>query len=118
MRVIVIRAAILAAAAAGLTAIFLLPLGLVQHPATTQEALRMPAASKETTVSVFPALIVRQTPRAAPVSSVRPPVAAPRSPLVRRGLAPPISPQTDERLLAELGPSRPDDRSTRLLVPE
>jgi hypothetical protein len=38
--------------------------------------------------------------------------------LVTRVPVPPIRPQTDERLLAELGPERPDDRSPRLLVAE
>jgi hypothetical protein len=141
MRAIVVRAAVLAAAAGGLTASFLVPLSLDQ-PAAAGETLRMPAATRETTVSVFPAP-GRPESSLEPVERAQPPALAarrplrpgtglsapeptlssaaparPRSPLVTRGPAPPIRPQTDERLLAELAPERPDDRSPRLLVPE
>ena len=93
----------------------------------------MPVATRETSLSVFPAPgrpesspapLERSQPPAAPrprgpglqpASPVRP---RPASPLVSRPPAPPIRPQTDERLLAELGPQRPDDRSPRPLVAE
>jgi len=138
MRAIVARVAVLAAAAAGLAASFLVPLAL-NRSAVPEETLRMPAATRETTVSVFPA---PGRPESSPApmerafpadrrprgSSLLPPAGAPEpswaaparaaSPLVTRGPAPPIRPQTDERLLAEFGPERPDDRSPRLLVPE
>ncbi len=93
----------------------------------------MPAATRETTISVFPAPgrpesstapVERPQPTAArrPNSpGLRPPDPVherPASQPVARLQAPPIRPQTDERLLAELGPERPDDRSPRLLVAE
>ncbi len=133
MRAIVAKTAVVAAATGGLAASFLLPLAPHQAPAAPEEALRMPVATRETTVSVFPAPgrpesspapLERSQPPAAPrprgprsqpASPVRP---RPASPLVSRPPAPPIRPQTDERLLAELGPQRPDDRSPRPLVAE
>ena len=138
MRAIVAKAAVVTAATSGLAASFLVPLG-VQEPAAAGGALRMPAAKRELTVSVFPAPgrpesrlapLERPQPPAArrPRSpTLRPPTPAPNlseSPVVRRvppaPLAPmaPIRPQTNERLLAELGPDRPDDRSRRPLVAE
>ena len=133
MRAMVAKTAVVAAATGGLAASFLLPLAPHQAPAAPEEALRMPVATRETTVSVFPAPgrpesspapLERSQPPAAPrpsgprlrpASPVRP---RPASPLVSRAPAPPIRPQTDERLLAELGPQRPDDRSPRPLVAE
>ena len=133
MRAIVAKTAVVAAATGGLAASFLLPLAPHQAPAAPEEALRMPVVTRETTVSVFPAPgrpesspapLERSQPPAAPrprgpglqpASPVRP---RPASPLVSRPPAPPIRPQTDERLLAELGPQRPDDRSPRPLVAE
>ena len=138
MRAMVAKTAVVAAATGGLAASFLLPLAPHQAPAAPEKALRMPVATRETTVSVFPApgrpesspapLERSQrpaTPRSAtprrsrptlrPANPARPSLA---SPLVSRGPAPPIRPQTDERLLAELGPQRPDDRSPRPLVAE
>lgn len=132
MRAIVAKAAVVAAATGGLAASFLVPLGF-EEPAAPREVLRMPAATWETTVSVFPAPgrpesstapLERPQPMAARRPSrpgLRPPDPArshPASPVVPRVLVPPIRPQTDERLLAELGPERPDDRSPRLLVAE
>lgn len=91
----------------------------------------MPVATRGTTVSVFPApgrpesspgpLEHSQAPAAQrpPAPAFRPATPTPdgpRSPVVTRSPVPPIRPQTDERLLAELGPERPDDRSPRLLV--
>jgi hypothetical protein len=130
----VAKAAVVAAAACGLAAGFLVPLGLGE-PAAPEEALRMPVATRETTISVFPAPgrpesspepLERAQPPAArrPLSPrLRPPVAQaptrrppPDAVPVTRAPAPPIRPQTDERLLAELGPARPDDRSPRHLV--
>jgi hypothetical protein len=132
MRAIVAKAAVVAAATGGLAASFLVPLG-PEAPGAPEEALRMPVATRETTVSIFPApgrpesapaplerlqaLVVQEPSR----PGLHPPPPAPvpaASPLVTRGPAPPIRPQTDERLLAELGPVRPDDRSPRLLVAE
>ena len=133
MRAMVAKTAVVAAATGGLAASFLLPLAPHQAPAAPEEALRMPVATRETTVSVFPAPgrpesspapLERSQPPAAPrprgpglppASPMRP---RPASPLVSRGPAPPIRPQTDERLLAEFGPQRPDDRSPRPLVAE
>ena len=132
MRAMVAKTAVVAAATGGLAASFLLPLTPHQAPAAPEEALRMPVATRETTVSVFPApgrpesspaplersqppAAPRRGPRLHPASPVR---ARPASPLVSRVPAPPIRPQTDERLLAELGPQRPDDRSPRPLVAE
>ena len=133
MRAMVAKTAVVAAATGGLAASFLLPLAPQRAPATPEEALRMPVATRETTVSVFPAPgrpesspapLERSQPPAAPrprgpglppASPMRP---RPASPLVSRGPAPPIRPQTDERLLAEFGPQRPDDRSPRPLVAE
>ena len=132
MSAIVAKAAVVVAAAGGVAASLLVPLGL-EGPATPEEALRMPVATRETTVSVFPApgrpesspapLERAQTPAARQPTrpALRPAAPAPTrpaSPPVRRVPAPPIRPQTDERLLAELGPERPDDRSPRLLVAE
>ena len=133
MRAIVAKAAVVAAATVGLAASFLVPLGLERHEATA-EALRMPVATHETTVSVFPAPgrlessprpVERPQPRAARrPSGPTPPLRPPHSPVtptsrpVKRGPIAPIRPQTDVRLLAELGPERPDDRSPRLLVAE
>ena len=133
MRAMVAKTAVVAAATGGLAASFLLPLAPHQAPAAPEEALRMPVATRETTVSVFPApgrpesspaplersqrpaAPRRRRPTLRPASPVRP---RPASPLASRGPAPPIRPQTDERLLAELGPQRPDDRSPRPLVAE
>ena len=132
MRAMVAKTTVVAAATGGLAASFLLPLTPHQAPAAPEEALRMPVATRETTVSVFPApgrpesspaplersqppAAPRRGPRLHPASPVR---ARPASPLVSRVPAPPIRPQTDERLLAELGPQRPDDRSPRPLVAE
>lgn len=132
MRAIVAKAAAVAAATCGLGAGILVPLGL-DGPAAPEEALRMPAATRETTVSVFPApgrpesstapleRAQAPAPRRPSRPGLRPPDPAPNrpaSPLVTRVPVPPIRPQTDERLLAELGPARPDDRSPRLLVAE
>jgi hypothetical protein len=133
MRPIVAKAAVVAAAACGLAASFLVPLGLGE-PAAPEEALRMPVATRETTISVFPAP-GRPESSPAPLERAQPPAPRPlrpRLPLpvaqahtrrpppdtlpVTRAPAPPIRPQTDERLLAELGPARPDDRSPRHLV--
>jgi hypothetical protein len=132
MRTIVAKTAVVAAAIVGLAASFLLPLA-PRGPATPGEALRMPVATRETTVSVFPAP-GRPESSPAPLERSQPPATrrpsrrgllaatpVPRraaSPLVSRPQAPPIRPQTDERLLAELGPQRPDDRSPRPLVAE
>jgi hypothetical protein len=133
MRAMVAKTAVVAAATGGLAASFLLPLAPHHAPAAPEEALRMPVATRETTVSVFPApgrpesspaplersqrpaTPRRGRPTHRPASPVRPRLA---SPLASRGPAPPIRPQTDERLLAELGPQRPDDRSPRPLVAE
>jgi hypothetical protein len=134
MRAMVAKTAVVAAATGGLATSFFLPLALLRAPAAPEEALRMPVATRETTVSVFPAPgrpesspapLERSQPPAAPrrgqgprlhpASPVRPRAA---SPLVSRVPAPPIRPQTDERLLAEFGPQRPDDRSPRPLVAE
>jgi hypothetical protein len=133
MSAIVAKTAVVAAATGGLAASFLLPLAF-REPAPFEEALRMPVATRETTVSVFPAPgrpesslapVERPLPPATrrpsrpgprqPIPVVRP---SPASPLVSPPLPPPIRPQTDERLLAELGPQRPDDRSPRPLVAE
>lgn len=132
MRAIVAKTAVVAAATLGLTASFLLPLAL-QGPPKPEEAFRMPVATRETTVSVFPAP-GRPESSPAPLERSQPPTARrpsgpglhpatpqpPRaaSPLVSRPQAPPIRPQTDERLLAEFAPERPDDRSPRPLVAE
>ncbi len=136
MRPIVAKAAVVAAVACGLAASFLVPLGLVGEPAAPEEALRMPVATRETTISVFPApgrpesspspleraaqppaarrpLRPRLRPPVVPAPTRRPP---PDTLPVTRAPVPPIRPQTDERLLAELGPARPDDRSPRHLV--
>ena len=136
MRAMVAKTAVVAAATGGLAASFLLPLAPHQAPAAPEKALRMPVATRETTVSVFPApgrpesspaplersqppaAPRRSGPRAPPGQPVRPVRPRPASPLVSRAPAPPIRPQTDERLLAELGPQRPDDRSPRPLVAE
>jgi hypothetical protein len=132
MRAMVAKTTVVAAVTGGLAASFLLPLALLRAPAAPEEALRMPVATRETTVSVFPApgrpdsspaplersqppAAPRRGPRLHPASPVR---ARPAAPLVSRSPAPPIRPQTDERLLAELGPQRPDDRSPRPLVAE
>jgi hypothetical protein len=133
MRAMVAKTAVVAAATGGLAASFLLPLAPQRAPATPEEALRMPVATRETTVSVFPApgrpesspaplersqrpaTPRRRGPTHRPASPVPPRIV---SPLVSRSPAPPIRPQTDERLLAELGPQRPDDRSPRPLVAE
>lgn len=135
MRPIVAKAAVVAAATGGLVAGFLVPLG-IQRPAAPEEALRMPVATRETTISVFPAPgrpesspapleraqapVARRPlrPRLRPRASAPNRPASPATPLVSRRPVPPIRPQTDERLLAELGPARPDDRSPRLLVAE
>ena len=132
MSVMVAKTAVVTAAACGLAASFLLPLAL-REPAPLEEALRMPVATRETTVSIFPAP-GRPESSLAPVERPRPPAARPPSrpglrpaspirptpptPLVSRRRPPPIRPQTDQRLLAELGPQRPDDRSPRPLVAE
>ena len=133
MSTIVAKAAVVAAATGGLAASFLVPLGLLDGPAAPVEALRMPPATRETTVSVFPApgrpeSSTAPLQRAEPAAPQRlrkpglrpssPAPIQPASPLVKRLPVPPIQPQTDERLLAELGPERPDDRSPRLLVAE
>ena len=55
MRAMVAKTAVVAAATGGLAASFLLPLAPHQAPAAPEEALRMPVATRETTVSVFPA---------------------------------------------------------------
>ena len=55
MRAMVAKTAVVAAATGGLAASFLLPLTPHQAPAAPEEALRMPVATRETTVSVFPA---------------------------------------------------------------
>jgi hypothetical protein len=130
MRDIVAKAAVVATATGGLAASFLVPLGL-EEPAAPGEALRMPAATRETTISVFPGPGRHESstaPRSGPSPRLRPskPGLRPRdpapsrpaSPLVTHVPVPPIRPQTDERLLAGLGPERPDDRSPRLLVAE
>jgi hypothetical protein len=132
MRAIVAKAAVVATATGGLAASFLVPLS-VEKPAAPDEALRMPVATRETTVSVLPApgrpesspAPLERTQRPAvqrPITPrLRPPAPAqtsPASPLVTRRRVPPITAQTDERLLSELGPERPDDRSPRLLVAE
>jgi len=133
MSVIVAKTAVVAAATVGLAVSFLLPLGFREAP-PLEEALRMPVATRETTVSVFPSP-GRPESSPAPVERPRPPAARrptrpglrpaipvgqpiPASPLVSPRKPPPILPQTDERLLAELGPQRPDDRSPRPLVAE
>jgi hypothetical protein len=131
MRGIVAKTAAVAAVIGGFGASFLVPLGLLDGPPAPEEALSMPAATRETTVSVFPAP-GRPESSTAPLERVQPAAAqgrsrpAPRptgqapirptSPVPTRVPVPPIRPQTDERLLAELGPERPDDRSPRLLV--
>ena len=133
MSVIVAKAAVVAGAACGLAASLLLPLAL-REPRPLEEALRMPVVTRETTVSVFPAPgrpesssapVERPPPPAARRPSrprVRParPIVRPNTvaPLVSRHRLPPVRPQTDERLLAELGPQRPDDRSSRPLLAE
>ncbi len=133
MRAIVAKTAVVAAATCGLAASFLVPLALLQGPAAPEEALRMPVATRETTVSVFPAP-GRPESSPAPLERSQPPATRPPgrpslrsaspgrprapSPLVSPDLVAPIRPQTDERLLAELGPQRPDDRSPRPLVAE
>lgn len=137
MSAIVAKAAVVAAAAGGLAASSFLPLR-PQAPVAPVEALRMPVATKELTVSVFPApgrpesstepLERPGPPAARPTGSHAPPttpsdrVASRPTPApaaeARRPALPPIRPQTDERLLAELGPARPDDRSRRPLVAE
>ena len=133
MRAMVAKTAVVAAATGGLAASFLLPLAPQRAPAAPEKALRMPVATRETTVSVFPAP-GRPESSPAPLERSQPPAARPRSrpalrpaspvrprlasPLVSRGPAPPIRPQTDERLLAEFGPQRPDYRSPRPLVAE
>ena len=132
MSAMVAKAAVVMAAAGGLAAAFIVPLGPAS-PAAPREALRMPAASRETTISVFPAP-GRPESRTEPLEPARPGAApAPRKlvPRAARPLpgrptaprreparAPTIRPQTDERLLAELGSKRPDDRSKRPLVAE
>ena len=132
MRAIVAKAAAVTAATGGLAAGVLVPLGLEGPPAPA-EALSMPAATRETTVSVFPSPgrpesstvpLDRAQPTPAPPPS-KPdrgsPASTPNRPSSTppiRVHVPPIRPQTDERLLAELGPERPDDRSPRLLVAE
>jgi hypothetical protein len=138
MSAMVAKVAVVATAAAGLAASFLVPWS-PGEPTVPAGALRMPAATRETTVSVFPAP-GRPESSLVPLERPRPPAAQgphspplgpptlepnlPESPLVRRvpgaprvPLAP-IRPQTDERLLAELGPDRPDDRSRRPHVAE
>lgn len=133
MRTIVAKTAVVAAATCGLAAGFLVPPALLQAPAAPEEALRMPVATRETNVSVFPAP-GRPESSSAPLERSQPPAAPrrtrptlrpaspvpprPASPLVSRRPAPPIRPQTDERLLAEFAPQRPDDRSPRTLVAE
>ena len=133
MRAMVAKTAVVAAATGGLAASFLLPLAPQRAPAAPEKALRMPVATRETTVSVFPAP-GRPESSPAPLERSQPPAARPRSrpalrpaspvrprlasPLVSRGPAPPIRPQTDEHLLAEFGPQRPDDRSPRPLGAE
>lgn len=133
MRAIVAKTAVVTVAIGWLAASFLLPLALREH-APPEEALRMPVVTWETTVSVFPAP-GRPESSLAPVERPRPPAAprpsrpgfrpaipvvrpTPVSPLASRRRLLPIRPQTDERLLAELGPQRPDDRSPRPLVAE
>lgn len=132
MSAMVANAAVVMAAAGGLAAAFMVPLG-PDSPPSPQEALRMPAATRETTISVFPAPgrpesrtePLKPAPAGAPPAP-RKPVPRPAQSLPGRPAAPrlepepaqTIRPQTDERLLAELGPERPDDRSTRLLVAE
>jgi hypothetical protein len=140
MSAMVAKVAVVATAAAGLAASFLVPWS-PEEPTVPAGALRMPAATRETTVSVsiFPApgrpessLVPLERPRPPAAQGPRSPALGPptpepnlpESPLVRRvpgarrvPLAP-IRPQTDERLLAELGPDRPDDRSRRPLVAE
>jgi len=132
MRAIVAKAAVVGAASCGLAASFLVPLG-PERTDLAAEALRMPVATRETTVSVFPAP-GRPESSPGPLERPRPPAtgrplgpsplrpapapATPASQPVRRRPIPPIRPQTDRRLLAELGPARPDDRSPRLLVAE
>jgi hypothetical protein len=133
MRAIVAKTAVVAAATVGLAASFLFALAL-REPAAPGEALRMPVATRETTVSVFPAP-GRPESSPAPVESPRPSATQrpsrpglrpaipagrpiPASPLGSRRRLLPIRPQTDERLLAELGPQRPNDRSPRPLVAE
>jgi len=54
MRGIVAKAAVVVAATSGLVASLLVPLSL-ERPAALEEALRMPVATRATTVSVFPA---------------------------------------------------------------
>ena len=137
MSAMVAKAAVVTAAAGGLAASSLLPLR-PQAPVAPVEALRMPVATKELTVSVFPApgrpesstgpLERPEPPAARPPSSPAPrtpsgrvpsrPTGRTPAPALLRPTLPPIRPQTDERLLAELGPARPDDRSRRPLVAE
>ena len=76
MRAIVAKTAVVAAATGGLAASFLLPLAPHQAPAAPEEALRMPVATRETTVSVFPAP-GRPESSPAPLERSQPP-AAPR----------------------------------------
>lgn len=55
MRAIVVRAALILTAAGGLTAAFLVPLDLDDASGEPGRTLQMPAATLQTTVSVFPA---------------------------------------------------------------
>ena len=55
MRAMVAKTAVVAAATGGLAASFLLPLAPQRAAAAPENALRMPVATRETTVSVFPA---------------------------------------------------------------
>ena len=58
MRAMVAKTVVVAAATGGLAASFLLPLAPHQGPAAPEKALRMPVATRETTISVFPACII------------------------------------------------------------
>jgi hypothetical protein len=73
MRPIVAKAAVVAAATGGLAASFVVPLGL-ERPAAPGEALRMPVATRETAVSVFPAP-GRPESSPAPLERAQPPAA-------------------------------------------
>jgi hypothetical protein len=55
MRGTVVRVAVVLAAASGLAATFLLPLGLAGPRGAEGTTIRMPPATLQTTISVFPA---------------------------------------------------------------
>jgi hypothetical protein len=137
MSAIVWRASALLAAALGLAAAFVVPLHTAAPEPVPGPTVEMPAATLQTTVSVFPA---PGRPESAPGPVVHPadaakpsrpalrrPPSAPRasSPpplpirrLVPRRPPPRVFPQTDQRLLAEFGADRQAEPSRKPHVPE